>query len=165
MSTLADDSYLTRILGHVAGRDLSEALADGGVRVEAAARRLGPSGLVKAWAPGKWTGAQILAHLADAELVVGYRARQVLAQQPHTFQEYDEGAFLALYKPIDAEVSLGAFVATRRLTSRLVASLSAEQFQRVGFHPARGNETVDTTLRALAGHTFNHLAQLERIEA
>jgi hypothetical protein len=165
MSTVADDSYLARILGHVAGRDLAEALEDGGKRVEAAARRLGPAGLAKSWGPGKWTGAQILAHLADAELVIGYRARQVLAQQPHTFQEYDEGAFLALYREIDVDAALGAFVAGRRLTRHLVSLLSAEQLQRVGFHPARGNETLETTLRSLAGHTFNHLAQLEKIEA
>jgi len=33
----------------------------------------------------------------------------------------------------------------------------------VGLHPTRGEETVETSIRALAGHTFSHLAQIERL--
>jgi hypothetical protein len=163
MTTIADGSYLARILAHVEGRDLAEAFTQGATRVEAAVRRLGPSGLAKPWAPGKWTGRQVLAHLADAEIAIAFRARQVLTQQLHTMQTFDEAAWLGLYGDVDVEAALQAFLAARRWNLQLVRGLSPAQLERVGFHPERGEETVAVTLRALAGHTFNHVNQLEAL--
>ena len=63
MTTVTDGSYRSRILG-----------------------LLGDAGLARSYGPGKWTGKQILAHLADAELAIGFRTRQVLAEERHTIQ-------------------------------------------------------------------------------
>jgi len=163
MPTVADGTYLDRILSFVKDRDTFQALEEGAARVEAVARRLGPTGLARPYGPGKWTGIQVLAHLADAELATGFRTRQVLTLGEHTVQEYDETAWIGLYSALDAEVVLQAFLATRRLNLQAFRGLTPTQLARVGHHPKRGPEAVALTLRSLAGHTFNHLAQLESL--
>ena len=164
MTTMADGSYLARMLAHVGDRDTMEVLAESAAQVEAAARRLGPAGLRKAWGPGKWTGAQVLAHLADAEIALAFRSRQVLTQPSHRMQEFDESAWNGLYGgEIDVEAALQTFLTARRWNLQLWRRLDPGQLGRVAVHPSRGNETLATTLRALAGHTLSHLRQLEAI--
>jgi hypothetical protein len=164
MTTLADGSYLARMLAHVGERDTMEVLAESAAQVEAAVRRLGPARLRSAWGAGKWTGAQVLAHLADSEIALAFRTRQVLTQDSHTMQEYDESAWTALYgAEIDVEAALETFLAARRWNLHLWQRLDGGQAGRVAVHPSRGNEALATTLRALAGHTVSHLRQLESI--
>jgi hypothetical protein len=165
MTTMADRSYLDRMLARVGDRDTMDALAESAARVEAVVRRLGPAGLRKAWGPGKWTGVQVLVHLADSEMALGFRSRQVLSQADHVMQEYDESAWTELYAESEAEVeaALQAFLATRRWNLQLWRRLDPGQLGRVAVHPSRGNETLAVTLRALAGHTLSHLRQLETI--
>ena len=91
MTTVADGGYRERLLGLVGDRNPLEALEENSRRVESAARRLGDKGLSRSYGPGKWTGKQILAHLADAEMGVGFRIRQVLAEDNHRIQPFDEG--------------------------------------------------------------------------
>jgi hypothetical protein len=164
MTTMADGSYLARMLALVGDRDTMEVLAESAARVEAAVRRVGPAGLRTAWGPGKWTGAQVLAHLADSEIALAFRSRQILTQSSHTMQEYDESAWNGLYGgEIDVEAALQTFLTARRWNLQLWRRLDAAQVGRVAVHPSRGNETLATTLRALAGHTLSHLRQLEAI--
>jgi len=164
MTTMADGSYLARLLAHVGDRDTMEVLAESATQVEAAARRLGPARLRTPWGPGKWTGAQVLAHLADAEIALAFRSRQVLTQPSHTMQEYDESAWMDLYGgEVDVETALQTFLTARRWNLQLWRRLDAAQVGRVAVHPSRGNERLATTLRALAGHTLSHLRQLEAI--
>jgi hypothetical protein len=165
MTTIADGSYLGRMLAHVGDRDTLQVLAESAERVEAVVRRLGPGGLRREWAPGKWTGLQVLAHLADSELALGFRTRQVLSEPGHTMQEYDESAWAGLYRDVDAEAALQAFLAARRWNLRLWRALDTAQLERVAVHPSRGPERLDVTLRALAGHTLSHLGQLEKLLA
>jgi hypothetical protein len=163
MTTMADGSYLERMLARVGDRDTIESLAESASSVEAAVRRLGPAGLQRPWGPGKWTGAQVLAHLADSEIVLGFRSRQVLTLRDHTMQEYDESAWMDLYQDVDVEAALEAFLAARRWNLRLFRRLDPSELGRVAVHPSRGPEALATTLRALAGHTLSHLSQLEAI--
>jgi len=163
MTTVADGTYLERLLALVEGQDTLDALEESGRRVEAVVRRLGPERLRAPWGPGKWSGAQVLAHLTDSELVQGFRARQILSEQPHTVQEYDESAWMRLYGDIDTDAALATFVAARRWNLGLLRRLTPAQLGRVGFHPKRGAEPLATALRAFAGHTYNHLGQLEKL--
>jgi hypothetical protein len=79
-------------------------------------------------------------------------------------QEYDESEWVKLYgDDIDADVALASFLATRRWNLHLFARLSDAQLQRTGTHPKRGDETLLMGLKLLAGHTINHLGQLEML--
>ena len=164
MVTISDRSYLERILAHVGDRDTMDVLAESAGQVEAVVRRLGPARLGTPWGSGKWTGAQVLAHLADAEIALAFRSRQILTQQSHTMQEYDETAWMGLYGgEIDVDSALRTLLTTRRWNLQLWRRLDPQQLGRVAVHPSRGNEALAVTLRALAGHTLSHLRQLEAI--
>jgi hypothetical protein len=163
MTTVTDGSYRSRILGLLGDRNPLESMESSAKRVEAVARRLGDAGLSRSWGPGKWTGKQILAHLADAELAIGFRTRQVLAQDNHTIQPFDEAAWARRYENVDAEAALAAFLAERRWNLALFRKLGAADLSREAVHPERGPETLDTIIRLLAGHDWNHLAQLESL--
>jgi len=84
-----------RYVDAVAGRD-PIALA---ARAPKRLRRLveGLSSKELAWqpAPGKWSIQQILAHLADGEVMVGSRLRMVAAMDRPTIVGYDQDAFVA----------------------------------------------------------------------
>ncbi|PYQ04432.1 MAG: hypothetical protein DMF82_10635 [Acidobacteria bacterium] len=163
MTTVADGGYRERLLGLLGDRNPLEALEANSKRVESVARRLGDKGLSRSYGPGKWTGKQILAHLADAEIGVGFRIRQVLAEDNHRIQPWDEGVWARRYANVDVESALASYLASRRWNLSLLRGLSAEDLEREAYHPERGPETLGTIVRVLAGHDLNHLAQLERL--
>ena len=163
MTTVTDGSYRDRILGLLGEKNPVESLPETAARVEALARRLGEARLAKSWGPGKWTGKQILAHLADAEVGISFRVRQVLAEDNHRIQPFDESAWARRYTDVDHEAALASFLALRRWNVALFRSLGPSDLAREAFHPERGPETLGTIIRLLAGHDLNHLAQLERL--
>jgi hypothetical protein len=163
MTTAADGSYRARILGLLGDRNPLESLGSATGRVEALAQRLGESGLSRSYGPGKWTGKQVIAHLADAEVATGFRVRQILAQDNHTIQPFDESAWARRYANVDVDAALRSFLALRRWNLVLFRGLAADDLAREAVHPERGPEKLDTILRMLAGHDLNHLAQLERL--
>ena len=163
MTSVTDGGYRERILGLLGDRNPIESMQATARRIEEQARRLGPSGLDRAWGPGKWTGRQILAHLADAEIGVGFRTRQALAEDHHTIQPFDEGAWARRYQDVDHEAALRSFLALRGWNLALFGRLTPQDLAREAYHPERGPETVDVIIRMLAGHDYNHLAQLEKI--
>jgi hypothetical protein len=163
MTTAADGGYRDRLLGLLGDRHPLEALEANSKRVETVARRLGDAGLSRSYGPGKWTGKQILAHLADAEIGIAFRIRQVLSEDKHRIQPWDEGSWARRYTDVDVESALGAYLATRRWNLSLLRGLSPADLEREAFHPERGPETLGTIVRVLAGHDLNHLGQLERL--
>lgn len=163
MSTVADGSYRDRLIGLLGDRDPLEALQANAERVEAAARKLGDAGLSRSYGPGKWTGKQVLAHLADAEIATGFRVRQVLSEDGHRIQGWDEASWARRYVDVDAETALASYRASRRWNLALFRRLSQADLDREGVHPERGPETLRSIIRLLAGHDLNHLAQLERL--
>jgi DinB family protein len=163
MTTVADGGYRERLLGLLGDRNPLEALEANSKRVESVARRLGDQGLSRSYGPGKWTGKQILAHLADAEIGIAFRIRQVLAEDNHRIQPWDEGGWARRYTNVDVESALASYLASRRWNLSLLRALSPEDLEREAYHPERGPETLGTIVRVLAGHDLNHLAQLERL--
>jgi len=163
MTTVADGGYRERLLGLLGDRNPLEALEANSKRVETLARRLGDAGLSRSYGPGKWTGKQILAHLADAEVGIGFRVRQVLSEENHRIQPWDEAAWARRYTDVDVESALASYLASRRWNLSLLRGLSAQDLEREAFHPERGPEKLGTVVRVLAGHDLNHLAQLERL--
>ena len=163
MTTVTDGSYRARILGLLGDQSPIETMEASAKRVEQAARRLGEAGLSRSYGPGKWTGKQILAHLADAELAIGFRMRQVLSETGHRIQGFDEATWARRYEDVDMEAALGSFLAVRRWNLALLRRLGREDLGREAIHPDRGAETLETIVRLLAGHDLNHLAQLESL--
>ena len=77
----------THPYAHLLGdRDPFAVLAETRQRIPAIAQALGPEGLKRTYAPGKWTAAQVISHLADCEIAFGFRVRQIIPSPPWEFR-------------------------------------------------------------------------------
>jgi hypothetical protein len=157
--------YVERILGLVGDRPVIQSLEHTAKRIEAVAGSLSSARLERSYAPGKWTARQILAHLADCELGIGFRLRQALAEENHRAQPFDQDRWATRYAGLDAALATRAFVGLRAWNIALIRSLGPQDLERPYVHGERGPESVGLIVKLLAGHDLNHLAQLEQIAA
>jgi hypothetical protein len=122
---------------------------------------------VRAEAPGKWSIRDVVQHLADSELVGGFRLRMVLAHDRPRLTGYDQDLWADRleYGSVDIGEALEQFTVLRRANARLWARLTPVDLKRIGIHGERGEESLDRMRRLYAGHDILHLRQLERIHA
>jgi uncharacterized damage-inducible protein DinB len=116
-------------------------------------------------APGKWSIRQVIQHLADSDLVWGWRVRLVLAQDRPPLTGYDQDAWAGRLRYQDARVTeaLDEFSMLRRSNLRLIERASPEDLARVGLHAERGEESITRMIQLYAGHDLLHLRQIDRI--
>ena len=155
--------YTQRILGYSSGKDTLRVQQSTARKLAALTRRLSPKQLKQRPAPGKWSIAEILAHLADAELVIGYRMRRILASNGTTIMAFDQDVWAETfnYGRSDPQTSLETFRALRENNLRLLKSIPGHLWENFGMHQERGKETVEHIVRMMAGHDLNHVAQVE----
>ncbi len=67
--------YIARMKGYIGGRDPVKMMAAHPARLERAVRGLSKAQLTRRPRPKKWSIQEILAHLADTEMVYGWRLR------------------------------------------------------------------------------------------
>ncbi len=146
-------------------RDPLEVLAETQRTIPVIAQTLGPDALKRSYAPGKWTAAEVLAHLADCEVAFGFRIRQILAEPILPIQPFDESGWARHYSQMDGMEAAQTFQSLRGWNLSLFSKLSEEELSRQANHPERGPQSADTAIRVMAGHTLHHLAQLEKIVA
>jgi hypothetical protein len=115
--------------------------------------------------PGKWSMAQVLAHLADSDLVWGWRLRLIVAQDRPPLTGYDQDAWADRlgYADTDPAWSVARFRNLREDNLRVIRRCTPGDLQRVGVHVERGEESLEHHLRLYAGHDLLHLNQLDRI--
>lgn len=116
-------------------------------------------------APGKWSIRQIMAHVADGELVGAHRMRAVIAEENPTLTAYDENAWArnldyARRKP---KTSLESFRRVRAENYELLKDLPESAFARSGEHTENGRMTLAQILEMYAQHAENHARQMQAI--
>ena len=118
-------------------------------------------------APGKWCILEILGHLADVEVLYGYRMRQMMADKEPAIAPIDQDDWarnLGYLEGTPAEF-LAAYQAARRANLRLLRRLKPADLERGALHPEKGRKvTLGELLGMMAGHEPNHAAQIERIK-
>jgi uncharacterized damage-inducible protein DinB len=112
---------------------------------------------------GKWSAREIVAHLADCELVFSFRLRQALAEDHPTIQPFDQERWAARYANVDMASGLRLFSAARDWNLLLIDDLIPGERERKTTHPERGTMTFWTIVETMAGHDINHLQQIERL--
>jgi len=157
--------YIKRITGHVEGKEPLKVQQGTAKRLQQLTKGLNRKALTKRPAPDKWSVAEILAHLADAELVLGWRMRSILGSNGTTVQAFDQDAWAKTfnYAKRDPKVSLETFRVLRETNLALLKSVPKELWENYGMHSERGKETVTHIMKMYAGHDLNHLKQIEAI--
>jgi tRNA-binding EMAP/Myf-like protein len=128
---------------------------------------LDPASRARRADPARWSVNEIVAHLADAEVVGAYRLRTMVATSGAPLAAFDQDRWARAfdYGSLDAVESAGLFAACRRGSLRYLRRLAPEQFECYGVHAERGPESVSMLVRLYAGHDLNHLQQIERAAA
>lgn len=114
--------------------------------------------------PGKWSIHQMVAHLADCELIFQTRARMIMFQNNPTLVSFDQEPWVLGWmrenEPWDE--TLLRFRVLRNSILRLFLNAEAHDLERYGTHTERGVQTIADYVDLLAGHDINHLRQIER---
>ena len=145
------------------GRPILEILATTADAVSTLLATIGEARATVAPAPGKWSAAEIVAHLADCDLAFGFRLRQTLAEDAPVIQPFDQEKWAATYPGVTAAQAVAGFASFRAWNLRLIELALPTSADRKMTHPERGEMTFQTVVETMAGHDLNHLGQLRAL--
>lgn len=161
------EAYVEAVLRLVGDRETMEVLAETPHWLRDFVGALPESSRETAEAVGKWSVAGVLQHLADSELVWGYRLRKVLAEDRPRLDGFDQDSWSDRlgYDAADWARALAVFSTLREANLILLDAASEDDLDRTGVHDERGDETLRHMTRLYAGHDLVHRRQVERIAA
>ena len=121
--------------------------------------------LRRAEAPGKWSAADVVQHLADSELVLGFRLRMILTEDRPPIQGYDQDKWAGTlrYPDVPLAEARAQLSALRAANLRVLRRLSPADWERVGLHSERGPESVGHLTKLMGAHDLVHRRQIDRI--
>lgn len=154
--------YATRILGKLNGMDPINVLELSSARLETLVTKLEKH---REQSTEKWSAAEILAHLAESEIVYGYRIRKALNANGTAIEATDQDVWVknAGYLKKNPQLALTLFHTVRKANIAFLKSLTPQQLENFGIHSERGKESIAQMARMIAGHDINHLQQMEKL--
>ena len=163
--TETPQQYIQRILGYIEGKEPLRVQRETPRKLAAIVRKLSKKQLSRKAAPDKWSITEILAHLADTEIVGAWRLRHVIGNSGAPIQAFDQNVWASTfnYAQRDPKQSLEVFRLLRENNLAMLKALPKELWENYGMHQERGKESVAHIVRMYAGHDLNHLGQIERI--
>ena len=161
----AADAYKAKILGYQAGADFLALQTAAPEKLAALTGDLSAEELARRPAPDKWSIQEIAAHLADDELVGGYRMRMILSSPGTAIQAFDQDVWARTgrYASTDTKASVEMFRILRQANLTLLRSLTPAEWNLYGIHAERGAESIRDIAMYYAGHDLNHFRQIENI--
>ena len=158
-------SYKAKILSYQAGADFLALQSAAPAKLASLVDGLSAEQLARRPAPEKWSIQEIAAHLADDELVGGYRLRMILSSPGTAIQAFDQDVWARAgrYDRTEVRSSLERFRVLRQANLALLRSLGPAEWEMFGVHAERGVETVRDIAMYFAGHDINHFKQIEAI--
>src|SRR4030095_1113472 len=132
--------YKVRIFSYVAGEDPLLLQAKAPDVLTSLVEGLSSEDLGRRPAPSKWSIREIVAHLADDELVGAYRIRLILSAPGTPIQAFDQAVWArtGLYNATDLGMSLELFRLLRSANLALLRLLSPAEWEMSGVHAERG---------------------------
>ena len=157
--------YTQRILGHIEGKEPLKSQAETAKKLAKLIKPLSKKQLTTRPEPGKWSIAEILAHLVDTEIVGSWRMRLIIGSDGAPIQAFDQDVWADAfaYGKRDPKISLETFRVLRENNLSMLKGLPKNLWENHGMHSERGRETVARLVQMFAGHDLNHIAQVERI--
>lgn len=164
-NSAATQSYVAALLNMLGDRDPLAVLREMPGKLRDVIASASPEELGMPESDGKWSMLQTVQHLADSELVGGFRFRMVLAHDRPALAGYDQDLWADRlgYHDSDAATALSDFTTLRLANIRLFERTTPDDRARVGIHAERGEESLEQLMRLYAAHDLVHLRQLERI--
>ena len=161
----AADTYVRALLDLLGPRDPLEVMAELIPWLEARLRGIAEPVLRRPEAPGKWSVVQVIQHLADSDLVAGYRIRMILTQDQPSLQGYDQDRWASEfhYEHIPLTLALQQLRGLRAANLHVWKQLTPRQLERIGLHAERGPESAGHLLRLMGAHDLVHRRQIDRI--
>ena len=158
-------AYTAALLDLLGARDARDVLRSTASVLAGRVAAISPEAVRVPEAPGKWSIVEVVQHLADSELVAGWRFRMVIAHERPAITGYDQDLWASRlgYGEADRNEALLQFAVLRRANLRLIDGLAPGDLNRAGLHAERGDESVAHMLKMYAGHDLLHLRQIERI--
>jgi hypothetical protein len=161
------EEYRRRVLSHLEGRDPLKMQAAAPQRLERLLKGVRAAKARKRPGPGKWSINEIVAHLADTEVAVGFRLRMILGEPGVPIQAFDQDEWVKAlhYEKRGLRQSCAQYRTFRDANVALLKTLAPAQWKHHGLHAERGEETIEMIVRMIAGHDINHMKQIENILA
>lgn len=122
---------------------------------------------------GKWCILEILGHLADIEIVYGFRLRQMLSGKDSAGNEpaiapIDQDAWARNLGYMDAPANefVAGYGLNRHHNLRLLKRLKVDELEKGAFHPELGRKfTIAELVERMSGHGAGHLKQIEKLKS
>jgi tRNA-binding protein len=161
------EAYTVRLLSGVGTEDPWAVISSTGRRLRELIAGRTVEELSRKPDPSKWSVVEILAHLADAEVVAGWRIRSILAWDGVPLQPFDQDRWAETFRYAEADPfeSVMLFEVNRASLLALLRRVDRNLYANHGMHAERGQETIEHLVRLYAGHDLNHLRQIEGLVA
>ena len=159
--------YVSRLLALVEGKDPIAVQTETPAALARLIASVPQEKLNRPPAPGKWSSAVIVAHLAEAEIALSWRYRQIAEKEGAALSGYDQNLWYRLgdYDSREVQESLAQFRLLREANLRMFGRLTPDDWLRSGIHAERGRLTMKDLVAQAAGHDLSHLQQVERAVA
>jgi len=160
------DEYRSRVLAYLGDRDPVRVQRGTPIQLERRLEGLSRREVTRRPYVDKWSIAEIVAHLADAELAMAWRLRNMLANPGVILTWWDQAQWAERfgYAKRDVKQSVATFTALRESNLRLLRTVPrARWVECYGVHEVRGRQTVEEFVTMEAAHDLNHLRQIDAI--
>jgi len=157
--------YTKRVLSYVDAKDPLKVQKNTAKKLQQLIKPLSKKQMKRRPSPDQWSIAEILAHLADVEVVGSWRMRLIMGSDGTPITAFDQDAWAKTfgYANRDPRRSLEMFRALRENNIALLKSVPKKLWKNYGMHSERGKETITQIVCMFAGHDINHLRQIEKI--
>ncbi len=114
----------------------------------------------------QWSATEVLAHLADHNIVVSFRIREILSGSEVRLPAFNQDSWVAGQKANETSASdvLDIFRNLLIYNSLLFRRLTADDWSRTGVNFKGETVTLASIIHAFIAHVQGHLAQLDRIK-
>lgn len=143
---------------------MNEALRDFPERLRRAVEGLSDEELARPEKEGKWSINQVIAHLAQFEMIVGHRIRAIVAADTPPLIALDQDRWInTVYRGESASELIEQLEFIRGMNLRFLERLREDEWERAGIHPEYGRNTIRELIARYERHQEKHLAQIARI--
>jgi DinB superfamily len=158
-------AYVRALLEVLGQRDPLEVLEELDGWLDRRFAGLPEASLQRPEAPGKWSAADVVQHLADSELVLGFRMRMILTEDRPAIQGYDQDKWAGTlrYPEVPVAEARAQLRALRVANLRALRRLGPAEMQRVGMHSERGPESLGHLVKLMGAHDLVHRRQIDRV--